>query len=300
MYEACELAFLYLETPLHAGTGRGLGAVDLPIQRERTTGYPIIQASGIKGKLRAEAKEYLKDSTDMLFGSEDPGEDAYAGSLSIGDARILLFPVRSLTGVFAWVTSFNVLSRFVRDATTAGIKLDWSLPAGAPDENTAWVSGSELGSPVVLEEFSFNKDESQAVLVSNIGKWIAKNALPDEDEYSYWKDKLPKKLCILSEDAFRDFVLYSTEVQTHIKLDSVKKTVGNGMLFTSESLPTDTLMYTSIMATKPRNGETAKDGKAVLAELTDFINDHCSRTNFGGDETTGQGFVSLTCVGGVK
>ena len=36
------MLFLYVETPLHAGSGRGLGTVDLPIQRERATGYPMI------------------------------------------------------------------------------------------------------------------------------------------------------------------------------------------------------------------------------------------------------------------
>ena len=56
MFEAMRMLFIYVETPLHAGTGRGLGAVDQPIQRERTTGYPIVQASSIKGRLRAEAR----------------------------------------------------------------------------------------------------------------------------------------------------------------------------------------------------------------------------------------------------
>jgi CRISPR-associated protein Cmr4 len=36
------MLYLYVETPLHAGTGSGLSSVDLPIQRERTTQYPMI------------------------------------------------------------------------------------------------------------------------------------------------------------------------------------------------------------------------------------------------------------------
>ena len=35
--------------------------------------------------------------------------------LRMGDARLLLFPVRSLRGVFAWVTSLDALERFARD-----------------------------------------------------------------------------------------------------------------------------------------------------------------------------------------
>ncbi|HLY31875.1 MAG TPA: RAMP superfamily CRISPR-associated protein, partial [Ktedonobacterales bacterium] len=51
-YEAAALLFLYTETPLHAGTGASLGIVDLPIQREVHTQYPMIQGSSVKGALR--------------------------------------------------------------------------------------------------------------------------------------------------------------------------------------------------------------------------------------------------------
>jgi len=37
---------------LHPGSGSELGIVDLPIQRERHTGYPKIEGSGLKGSLR--------------------------------------------------------------------------------------------------------------------------------------------------------------------------------------------------------------------------------------------------------
>jgi CRISPR-associated protein Cmr4 len=203
-----------------------------------------------------------------------------------------------LAGVFSWVTSFDVLSRLVRDACTAGITLDWVLPETQPAEEEAWVNGDSLGDPIVLEEFCFTKIDGQSELVGKIGTWLAENALPANDEYNYWKEMLPKKLCILSQDAFRDFVLYGTEVQTHIKLDPVKKTVSNGMLFTTESLPADTLMYSMIMANSSRNDGNTQTGNDLLEKLNEFIQNDCSRTNFGGDETTGQGFVALTCAGG--
>ena len=58
MFEASAMLYLYVETPLHAGSGSSVGVVDLPIQRERVTGYPVVQASGLKGKLRSEAYEW--------------------------------------------------------------------------------------------------------------------------------------------------------------------------------------------------------------------------------------------------
>jgi len=140
----------------------------------------------------------------------------------------------------------------------------------------------------VLEEFSFTPDKSQADTVQAIGTWLANNALP-QTGYDYWKQALPNKLCILPEDAFRDFVLYGTEVQTHIKLDPDKKTVQSGALWTTESLPVDTLLYAPLMATKSRGG-VSLSGQQVLEKVKGLGLVH---TQLGGDETTGQGMVAL-------
>jgi CRISPR-associated protein Cmr4 len=306
MFEARSMLFIYVETPLHAGTGRGLGAVDLPIQRERTTGYPIIQASSLKGRLRAAARGKSKDnpiseekqqgwlSTQeflAIFGPETGNASDHAGALSTGDARILLFPVRSLAGVFAWTTSVDALARFRREAQMVGLSVNWKLPSEPPDKNTALVSGDALiaGGSVVLEEFSFTPDTDKASKVSAIGQWLADHALP-QTGYDYWKQALPNKLCILPEDAFRDFVLYGTEVQTHIKLDPDKKTVQSGALWTTESLPVDTLLYAPLMATKSRASGVDLNGQQVLEKVKGLGLVH---TQLGGDETTGQGMVAL-------
>src|SRR5436309_6062007 len=94
------MLYLYVETPLHAGVGSGLSSIDLPIQRERSTQYPMVQGSGIKGKLRAsiegdrkQLSDEARNTVDILFGppaDEGRGSD-HAGALIAGDARILLF-----------------------------------------------------------------------------------------------------------------------------------------------------------------------------------------------------------------
>ncbi len=298
MFEARSMLFIYVETPLHAGTGRGLGAVDLPIQRERTTGYPIVQASSLKGRLRAASDPNLNPQVGLtkaehlaIFGPETSNASDHAGALSIGDARILLFPVRSLAGVFAWTTSVDALARFRREAQMVGLSVNWELPS-EPDRNTILVSGDALiaGGSVVLEEFSFTPDKSQADTVQAIGTWLANNALL-QTGYDYWKQALPNKLCILPEDAFRDFVLYGTEVQTHIALNPQTKTVDKekGALWTTESLPVDTLLYAPLMATKSRGG-VGLSGQQVLERVKGLELVH---TQLGGDETTGQGMVAL-------
>src|SRR6202049_4941732 len=134
MITATTMLYLYVETPLHAGMGSGLSSIDLPIQRERTTQYPMIQGSGIKGKLRSVAEDMVERKTGTLtdervtimFGPKTTGSD-HAGALIAGDARILLFPVRSLSGVFAYTTSYDVLSRFMRDMKRGGSPVEWHL-----------------------------------------------------------------------------------------------------------------------------------------------------------------------------
>jgi len=288
MFEATALLFTYVETPLHAGTARGLGAVDLPIQRERTTEYPMIQGSSLKGRLRAEVMARLPERVQAIFGPPTDSASEHAGALSVGDARILLFPVRSLAGVFAWATSVDALARFQREAAMADLRPDWQLPGAVTDAAlVAPASDLRVGGSVVLEEFSFEAREHAAV--GDLAAWLAANALPQTPEYAYWGEALLRKLCILPEDDFRDFLLYGTEVQTHVRLEPDSKTVATRALWTSESLPADSLLYAPLMATRARNGSPLS-GAEILQELASL---GLQRTQLGGDETTGQGIVAL-------
>ena len=49
MYKKAIAMFMLCETSVHAGSGSELGIVDLPIQRERHTDYPVFHSSSIKG-----------------------------------------------------------------------------------------------------------------------------------------------------------------------------------------------------------------------------------------------------------
>jgi len=287
MFEATTMLYVYVETPLHAGSGRALGNVDLPIQRERVTGYPIVQASSLKGRLRAEGRVREMSHFEAVFGPDSDNADKHAGALSPGDAKILLFPVRSLAGVFAWTTSAEVLRRFQRDARMVGIEPGWSVPEVA--DNDVLVSGNALkaGEKVVLEEFTFTPKADQAV--RSIGQWLAENALPQTDEYDYWQRELSKRLAILPNNDFCDFVTFSTEVATRIKLDPETKTVQEG-LWTEEYLPTDTLLYAPLMATRARKPDVQMTGQEVLDEFKAL---DLTRTHLGGNETVGRGSVYL-------
>jgi len=289
MFEVKSMLYVYVETPLHAGSGRALGAVDLPIQRERVTGYPIVQASSLKGRLRAEARARKLSDLEVVFGPETDNASVHAGALSTGDVKLLLFPVRSLAGVFAWTTSVEVLNRFLRDAAMVGIQPGWTPPA-EPARSEAWVNGNALkaGDKVVLEEFTFTPKQEDTV--QTIGQWLARNALPQGNEYQYWRDELPGRLVILPNDDFRDFVTFSTEIVTRIKLKPETKTVEEGALWTEENLPTDTLLYAPLLATPSRAPNVKLTGQQVLDAVKNM---GLTRTQLGGNETVGRGSVYL-------
>jgi CRISPR-associated protein Cmr4 len=296
MFDKAAILFLYAETPLHAGSGTSLGIVDLPIQRERTTGYPMIQASGLKGCLRDIASGDPQ-KVEIVFGPDTQRASDHAGALSVGDARILLFPVRSLMGVFAWITSQNVLARFKREALMARLSVDWN-PIGPTDDGSAFVADGSIlkaNGKMVLEEFAFTAQTHNEVKA--IADWLKQNALPAGSEYDYWRDTLEKRLVILPENAFRDFVQLSTEVIARVRIDDTKKTVERGALWTEEHLPSETLLYATLFASKPRVQNPPSDLQDATAVLN-FVKNAVDgkRLQLGGDATVGRGIVKARVV----
>ena len=278
------ILYLYTETSMHVGTGVGLGAVDMPIQREKHTGYPLIQASGVKGALRNTAELALEQDIQKIksiFGgaSGDEGED-FAGAVSPSDARILLFPVRALNGVFVWITSPTVLARF-KEETGLGDVPD------VLDNDTIQVSNNDLliNQQIMLEEYTYPAQMSD--VAKKWADYLATNALYS-DTGAYWKTRLRDHLVILPDNEFRDFVRYSTEIVTRIHIDDVKKTVKDKQLFTQELLPADSLLYSFVHVTDSRDKQISAND--VVGQLKDAVG---NRVQIGGDETVGRGRVRL-------
>ncbi len=299
MFKKATLMFLYTETSLHAGSGTSLGVVDLPIQREKYTDFPVIQASGLKGAIREwfefQATENAnKRKIELAFGPDKIGseESGFAAAVTFTDARILLFPVRSLKGIFAYCTSPTVLERFRRDAQIAGVTLSWTTPT--PNDQT--VLGVQdgcdvaVGDQVLLEEYAFGFQAKAEV--TKIAEWLSEKAFPNGSEYQFWRDKVKKSLLVLPDNAFRDFVKLSTEVQARIKIDNDKRTVVKGGLFYEEALLPDSLLYSVVLAHDP-----VKDDRAALADanaVLEFLRGiDGKRLQLGGDATIGRGIVSV-------
>lgn len=293
---------LHALTFLHPGTGQNTGAVDLPVQRERHTGYPMIQSSGLKGSLRDEAersKEKGKADPELIsvFGSADNGE--IAGALAVTDARILAFPMRSLQQVFVWVTCPMVLERLERDLSLIGQQtlmqgLSFSKLLGFGEAAAPAESGFE--SPLVLEEHALKLCETpEASAFADKVATAFQTLCPNLDT---------KRLVIVSDEDFQFFVRHATQVSARIKLDEErnKTTSGKGgNLWYEETLPPETVLYALLLANKPRTGteDTAlTDAAVVINWVEELFPKDKSYLQVGGNETVGQGWCQVNFSGG--
>ncbi len=329
MIKKSKIFFIIAETPLHPGSGGEItGIVDLPIQRERHTNFPKIEASGLKGcireafsslnkginieeqtirpkdkiKYKKDNKEKETDYLSLIFGPEDT-EEAHAGALSFTDARILLFPVKSLKGVFAWITCLMVLERFREDLKLIGESFNYSITEKI-NEGSCWVSNEStiiIGDQIVLEEYTFKAKRNEEI--KKISQFFAKKVFPEQenDVYKFWREKLEKDLVILSDDDFEQFVTSSTEIITRTRIDDVTGTVKSGALWTEEYLPQDTILYSIAMASPIRvESDDAKgifkansNDKEAEKVLQFFEKGIPEVIQIGGNQTIGKGIVRI-------
>jgi CRISPR-associated protein Cmr4 len=307
---------LHAQTALHPGSGTALGTVDLPVQRERHTHWPNIAGSALKGILRDACREQIKgkyqddraaDKTrrdqanadpDLVdvFGPPTNASSEAAGALSVTDARLLAFPVRSLKGVFAWVTCHAVLDRFKRDADLAGLQPEWAVPQ--PGDEQAVVSSAAcdclVSDSLILEEFEFKKVEGDA---GEVALWIAEHLLPQAPAYAGTVARFPRHFVVLSDNDFTHFARHATEIMARVGLNYDTKTVKDGALFYQEFLPAETLFYSVVLANAARARFGTKDAAAVLRTLADYLP---PVLQIGGDETTGKGYCAARLVSAAR
>lgn len=300
------LLVMLAETPVHAGSGAELGAVDLPVQRERHTRYPTIHGSGVKGVLRdlSERKNGTNGITEYLFGSPPPegpgGEALEAGTLAVSDARLLLLPVRSVGVAFAWTTCPYLLSRLQRDLEQTGSEKARELVA-ASDETIEGMATTDKArvadkfplDKAFIEELEVEVEKGKATKLAN----ALTRLLPQSDGLRYWRELLPKNLVVLPDELFADLALHCTEIVTRVRLTD-EKTVAEGALWTEEYVPADSLFY-CVLGLEGRRLQkkiAAKGAKGEPANGWDWVRDLLGKNplaQFGGKETIGRGFLRL-------
>jgi len=309
--------FLIAETPIHPGSGGSLSIVDLPIQRERHTNFPKIEPSGLKGcirevfessngrkiKIKDKDAEINDKNISLVFGPDSQGdEESYAGAIGFTDARILLFPVKSLKGIFTWITCPQVFERFKKDMEIAEIPLPdcfEKIESGKIASKDIVIQDDQNDHLIVLEEFTFKVKEDSNV--KDIAKWLARNIFQD-NSYNYWRKKLENNLVILSDDEFRDFVTNSTEVITRTKIDNKTGTVEKGGLWTEEYLPQDSILYSIAMASgiKAKKDEDkdcfseAKNSEEEAELVLEYFRNGVGKViQIGGNQTIGKGLTRI-------
>lgn len=302
MSQATALLGLITETSLHAGAGSSVGVVDLPIQREGHNGWPCVFGSAVKGALRDMAEGLLcSEQTDpkdgkvtrvcpddffAVFGPDTGNASDHAGAIMVGDARLLLLPVRSLTTAYKWVTCLEALKRLNRDLCRLGLATSLALEIAKPDDTDAFVA--EGNGALYLEEYRLTQtaDPKVAAIVPAIARLMKR----DDAEV-----ELTKRLVLVSDVMFSHLVQAATPVNAHIALDSATKTVTGGALWYEETLPPETLLYVPLVAVKARRKESALDAAAVLAKVTGLF---AARPwlQLGGNETVGMGWCAVSVL----
>jgi CRISPR-associated protein Cmr4 len=290
MFEARRAMFLYAVSPVHVGAGTALGAIDNPIQRERHTGHPMISGSGLKGAFRHSTG--LEDAeVERIFGPAPSAGDAsaHAGNLSISDAQVVLFPVRSLKHSYVYATCPTALARLGRLLVEASVEVPWlasPMPSVSDEGGRPSAIGNvnELGQQTVLETYEFAVSGG----VDPIGRWLASAVLPSAHAYAYFSKKIERHTVLISDERFGFFARNATIVEPHVCIDDATGTARGGGLFYTENVPPETVFASLVMSTRERSRSGGNRSAAeTMAEFTKHTDGKMLQV--GGDATTGRG-----------
>lgn len=285
--------WIHTVTPLHVGTGRGVGYIDLPIAREKVTNWPCIPGSAVKGVVadhfgatekKREDDELARAAFGMANDSSTTEANSTAGSLVFTDARIVCLPVRSFYGTFAWVTSPFCLERLKRD-TGLAVPPEAMKPTIVANDTKLLGDGAKL----YLEDLDLDCTKSREV--DGCAKLIAGAVFADRPD---WQAIFRERLAIVSDDIFTFLCEAGTEVSAHIRIDEDSGTVAGGALWYEEALPVETLLAGTVWCDRVyRSKENEKGANGDLTKEK-LLENFCSRPlelQIGGKASTGKGQV---------
>jgi len=231
--------------------------------------------------------------TRDVFGPDTASSSEHGGSVQFSDSHLLLLPVRSLCGTFAWVTSPHLIRKFARGAREAGLELA-RLP-DSPAMNDCCVVNDTLTIPgancrrVVFEDLDFNVRDAQRATLQSFAAEIAQILFPvGSPDHQDWKESLMARICLVHDDMMSFLLETAMEVQAHIRLNNDTKTVERGGLWYQESLPTESVLAGLVVASNvtAANGRYERTATALLDHVATLTN---GIVQLGGKATTGQG-----------
>lgn len=216
--------------PVHIGTGgMRLGRVDNSIVREPGTRLPKVPGTSLSGAIRSYAAyRYGKRQCAgkdghcgkptcpicYTFGSIS-GDRSYSGVVSIGDARLLLFPVYSMAGP-VWVTSPSALEDFgIKGQTVAEGNAKWGGITTHQYLNLGWLM--------------VNKDGND---------W----QIPEEKRKSL-PQPVGDRIILVSDKLFSQVVNSNLEVRTSVAINPETGAAEDKALFTYEAIPRSAFLW---------------------------------------------------------
>ncbi|RLI28751.1 type III-B CRISPR module RAMP protein Cmr4 [Candidatus Bathyarchaeota archaeon] len=301
---------IFCEEPTHFGRGRAVGLVDLPIQRSSVTNLPIGQSSSIRGMLRSFlVLNGKKELAESVFGSE-PGEvETRAGHVDISDAKLLLMAVRSVVGLFCWLTCptcLNDLCRAlirVKEVTDKSLSnlhlpkellesLEEILKKQVPKGGALVPRNSENvieihGKLVLLDgeiELEAKSDENVNALAEPLSNFV----VPAE---GYLKNVFKRRFAIVEDDVFKFATERGLEVATRIRTNYETKTVERGGLWSEEYLPAFSFLFSEVYFHRRVPTEEGEVEADEFRKFMEFIDS--KRVFVGGKEGVGKGLVYL-------
>ena len=285
--------WIHTVTPLHMGTGRGVGYIDLPIAREKVTNWPCIPGSAVKGvvadhfgatKKKREDDGLVRAAFGTANDSDTTEANSTAGSLVFTDARIVCLPIRSFYGTFAWVTSPFCLERLKRDTGLAVPSV--VVKSAIVTDKTKLVRD---GTKLYLEDLDLDCTKSKEA--DGCAELIARAVFADRPD---WQAIFRERLAIVSDDIFTFLCEAGTEVSAHIRIDEDSGTVAGGALWYEEALPVETLLAGTVWCDRVyRSKENEKGANGDLTKEK-LLENFCSRPlelQIGGKASTGKGQV---------
>jgi len=256
---------LQILTPLHLGEGTQIGAVDLPIARERHTDWPFVPGSSLKGALRAHARRMGHSAEDIrrVFGA-DPGETLFRGAMIVADAVLLAMPARTFTNTFALLASPLSLGRFARQVAGAP-----EIPAPLTAERVIVGNALNLKVPgkelAIIEDLCFIQEASD--WVDDWARFLREGWVGDEAPLDH--------LAVVHDDVFAHAARAWLPVRTRNAIDAATGVVDKNKLFSVEYVAPETLFWTVV------------DGDDAILPLSG------DAFALGGHNSTGSGRVTL-------
>jgi len=299
--------YIHALTGLHMGTGQGTGIIDLPIAREKSTGLPIVPGSGIKGVLREECRPEgdtngARKLWCTLFGPEATDlkdTNGFAGALNFQDAQLLCLPVRSVKGVFAWVSCPFILERYRRDLALVSGTTDLPTPpqpsasGKAAGSSGECILGHSLGKTdqIFLEDISLEQEDHDDV--AQYATRIANQVFPGEGNAD-WQEEFSKRFLVVSDDVFSFLAETGTEIRARIRIKENTRTVAKGALWYEENLPAETILWGITGCDRSRNTAFSKQSLELLEMFAkEMLGDSEVNLQVGGNATVGRGNIRL-------